>query len=116
MEERAHIVKELFELRIYLNKSNVKVNQKTELKFEINKKLNGTYEFICFVNSAKKFPYIVLSYKIKQFWSKLDLNRFPYLEEFCTYELNKNEALLKDQKKLANYIQKRLFDLGISQK
>lgn len=113
MEYRSEIVEELFRLRIALNKSNLKSNQRTELNFRIQKSLNAEVkiEFVGYLEGVKNSAFLVLSHKRKKLWTESNLNQFPYLEEFCTNELNRltqnNDLYIIEQ------IKKQLRALGI---
>ena len=113
MEYRDKVVEELFRLRVALNRSNLKSNQRTELKFKLQKSLNVgiKMEFVAYLEGAKDSAFLVLSYKQTSLWVEPNLNQFPYLEEFCTKELNRLNRN-KDQN-IVEQIQNQLRALGI---
>ena len=110
MENRSDIVRELYELRLFLNKANLKANQKTELKFEIRKSIDPKIknEFVCYLTGASNPIFITLSYQKIAGWKGASLSSFYHLEKICTELLNNKES--------AESIQKTLTSLGIENK
>lgn len=116
MEYRSEIVKEWFELRLYLNQSNQKSNEKSEIKLGINNFASGKIkaEFICFLN-MKKSSFIVLSQKNDELvWDWPFPVRFPHLVMFCTNQLNASKDQSEEYQ--IDSIAKQLSSLGILQK
>ena len=114
MENRSELVKELFELRVYLNKSNQKSNQKTELKFEIRQSTSSKFqtELICCLSGIKSTAFVVLSRKTDKLkWIWPNPVHFPHLSEFFSNELNSNTV---QDNRLLNSMLKKLTSLGIS--
>lgn len=92
MENRNAIVKELFELRVLLNKSNKQANQKTDLDFNI---VND--QFIAFTEIAKWSPFILLSEKRGKTdkWQPAPIPYFFRLRIWISNELNEVQSELK---------------------
>ena len=92
MENRTTVIKELFELRLLLNKSNKLANQQTELDFSI-----VDDEFIAFVSNEDNPSFILLSKK-RNTNGKWQLSSTPYcyfLKTFISNELNNVQKELK---------------------
>lgn len=86
MENRSAVVKELFELRVLLNKSNQLANQKTEIDFDIKNN-----DFIAFIPAKTKQSCILLAKKsLKN--EKWHISEAPYcyfLRKAVAEELNR---------------------------
>ncbi len=91
MENRSQIVKEFFELIIYLNRANPKSNSKTELVFDIK---TNTYnskilEFGCYLRGIESPQFLVLSKKhLNKRWISSGYTRFINIEDYCRDQLN----------------------------
>lgn len=114
MEYRDKVVEELFKLRIALNRSNPKNDQRTELKFKIQKslKMELRAEFVACLEGIKNPAFLVLSYKRVDIWVEPNSNQFPYLAEFCTKKLNRLSKN-KEDTNIVEQIQNQLRTLGI---
>lgn len=105
MQNRELIVKELFELRLLLNRSNPKPNQKTEIEFCLHISKDPLFKSE-FVIRLKEFPStaITLSRKNKKLkWEIPSVSYAPYLEDFCIVMLNKEFELERLVKTLRNF-------------
>lgn len=92
MENRSTVIKELFELRVLLNRSNKLANRQTELDFDIKDN-----EFIAFV-SGEDEPFFIKLSKKRSTNEKWQLTSTPYgyfLKMFISDELNKVQKELK---------------------
>lgn len=90
MENRSQILRELFELIIYLNKGNTKANAKTNLVFDIKKN-----NFGCYLRGIKNSNFLILCYKnSNNKWQASGYTKFINLEDYCIEHLNfhKNET------------------------
>ena len=95
MENRSEIVREYFEIIVYLNQSNTSKNKRTEIAFEIRKVAN-IEEFGCYLKSIKNSNFLVLCKKTKGFWQSTNNTRFIFLEDYCRDSLNHNGNLAVD--------------------
>lgn len=92
MENRSVVVKELFELRVLLNKSNKLANQQSELNFGID-----DTQFIAFAAGEKSPSFILLANRksIKEKWQISSIPYFYTLRKELVEELNNAQTELK---------------------
>jgi hypothetical protein len=114
MENRAEVVAEYFELRVLLNKANLKKNETTEVDFQIIKN-QGIYYLVAFLKGAAKPAHLNLCYLDRVRWAESNVTRFTFLEEFCRNFLNANFRSTPgiDHKELCSNLKKELQGLGI---
>ena len=113
MENRSEIVRELFDLRVLLNKSNIVANEKTELVFYIiePKINNDSVQFIARLKGSHNQSLVVLAEKVrKDIWKMSKFHHFYYLREFCVKELNTKTEELKVLVKYGNQMNTLLND------
>ena len=92
MENRSEIVRELFELRVLLNRRNATANIKTSLAFEIRKIEEFEY-FGCYLKGVNNPVFLKLSRRHEQgAWTPSLTTRFAFTEDFCAKFLNKNQS------------------------
>ena len=106
MENRSEVVREYFDLIVYLNQSNVSRNKKTEITFEIRKTAN-IEEFGCYLRGVKNPNLLVLCKKTRGLWQSANNTKFIFLEDFCSGYLDLHGHLAVD------LISKNLRSLGL---
>ena len=104
MHNREQIIKEYFQLRILLNRSNNLANQKTEMVFEIQSRPNQEFVLVAKLKSDVIRGGLILAKKPKlKNWSAFGFTGLDSLEEYCSdllMEVFDEFELLKSQEKL----------------
>lgn len=90
--ERVKIVKEYFDLRNLLNKSNKLPDEKTKFRFEIMRIELSEYRFYAIVEGRFEEYKVVLCFRDRsRLWAGAGFTPFQNLEDYCASELNKKE-------------------------
>lgn len=88
MENRSEVVREFFDLIVYLNKANPSANLKTDIVFDIRKSANGVEEFGCYLSGIQNPTFLVLCTKPKSYWRPSVYTKYLRLEDFFCEKLN----------------------------
>lgn len=88
MKNRSDIIREYFDLIVYLNRSNAAKNEKTEIVFEIRRSANSK-SFGCYLKGANNPTFLVLCKQTtSSHWKISNHTNFFVLEEYCMNLLN----------------------------
>ena len=95
MENRSEIVREYFELIVFLNRSNKTANTKTNLDFEITR--IEDYDYCrCYLKGVNKPVFLRLCKRREpKPWIPSLTTRFAFTEDFCAKFLNNNQSNLE---------------------
>ena len=121
MENRKEVIQEYFKLRVFLNKANLKSNEKTELDFEVRRiPKSKNYLFVAYLKGASNQVFISLCQNnTLNHWSSETRPGFYNLAKYCANELNVKQLQLGsadlEQSKLTlvDYVRIRLSSLGL---
>lgn len=118
MENRANIASDYFKLRLMLNKTNLRTNEKTEIEFVILGGGKLAFVLVATLVGINKPKSLELC-KVNQigFWKSSGFAGLPDLEDFCANFLNKNmlsQSTLQELKEVSLALRDQLQNLGIS--
>jgi hypothetical protein len=90
MQNRTQIIKDFFQLRVFLNRSNQLPNQPSQLKFEIRSGGARKLELVATMVCHGRRNSLILAQKLPQYtWQSSGFSTFVHLEDFCSESLNR---------------------------
>ena len=93
MQDRNQIVREYFQLRVFLNRANLAANQQTDLKFIITQTDSDRLELLATAKANQHSAKLVLAVKNKPgVWEAGGFSKFRVFENFCCENLNISKA------------------------
>jgi hypothetical protein len=106
MDQITQLKIEYFELCRLLNKSNLKVNQKTDVSFFIEK---GSETVILFATANKTYKMQLVYLGSNQLWTPCNYSGLAILEDEISKQLNRRKAVDLKFLNLTNLIKSFIF-------
>ncbi len=124
MENRSLVTKDYFKLRILLNRTNKRSNEKTNIRFLIQKS-EFKWRFVATLDQKGSSIIELCSYGSENSWDESGFSGLQALENFCCTNLDKyqkimgiNDMRLSSESKVSDLVTKitdKLRDLLISE-
>lgn len=118
MENREQVVADYFKLRVLLNRSNSKSNQKTEIDFIVHQNEPGKFVLFAALTGVQNAKMIEICHRTARLgWEGSGYSGLFACEDFCTSFLKKGTnpgATINDFKALTAHLMRDLRSLGIS--
>ena len=116
MQNRQHIIKEYFELQVYLSRANQYPNEKVKFSFSIDKDNEENFSFFALAENDSFFQKLLIATKkFRSRWRPVGVTPFSYLEDHCCSLLQKYFDAKNIEKSKA-LITNELRSLGIREK